>query len=451
MDTDVKTDTNTDITITIDDNCEVVDAPVENIQVDAENTEPCSAEIDLPVVDIAVIENINIEIESSDCASTVTDEPNNSFSAIKSDYNIKQLHKHSKRVIPKQLEIKRESEIEIEPRPRPEKMRSCGTWFDECFDCCCMPIQCMASSCRFCSDCCSEIVPRMRPVYFFILYLFTGELNKEAIGYKNYFNIKSVKDDQVNVPEIFVTAISIVFELYKTMIGSFLTVFTAQRCGQQTCTIWENIVPKNDLELAGIVSNFLMATTLLIEYIFEIMREAYLIKYLKYDKSLANNGEHIAKLYENTDKHIFEKLIPLYIIYIRFSYVVLLVYFVNVILSGVIVSSNYYDNTSIFSFVTNALFIIYKIYNVVEITSYRGNYFYSAYKKKNIHYNDVKPKYLLQSGYEQTGEQTQSFSDIEQPFVDISEHGYNEILVPDENVQIEDVIELSTINKPLTE
>jgi hypothetical protein len=179
------------------------------------------------------------------------------------------------------------------------------------------------------------------------------------------------------------------------MIGSFLTVFTAQRCGQQTCTIWENIVPKNDLELAGIVFNFLMATALLIEYIFEIMREAYLIKYLKYDKSLANNGEHIAELYENTDKTIFAKLIPLYVIYIRFSYVVLLIYFVNVVLSAVIVAENYYDNTSIFSFVTNALFIIYKIYNVVEITSYRGDYFYSAYKKKNIHYNDIKPKYLL--------------------------------------------------------
>jgi len=452
MDTDVKTDTytdkNTDINITIVENREVIDTPVEKIPVDAENTESCSTEIDSPVVDIAVTENINIDIELSDCESTITDELNNSFSAIKSNYNIKQLHKHSKRVIPKQLEI--ETERELEPRPYPVKMRSCGTWFDECFDCCCMPIQCMPSSCRFCSDCCSEIIPRMRPVYFFILYLFTGELNKEAIGYKNYFNIKSVKDDQVNVPEIFVTAISIVFELYKTMIGSFLTVFTAQRCGQQTCTIWENIVPKNDLELAGIVCNFLMATTLLIEYIFEIMREVYLIKYLKYDKCLANNGEHIAELYENTDKHIFEKLIPLYIIYIRFSYVVLLVYFVNVILSGVIVSANYYDNTSIFSFVTNALFIIYKIYNVVEITSYRGNYFYSAYKKKNIHYNNVKPKYLIQSGYEQTEKQTQSFSDIEQPFVDISEHGYNEILVPDKNVQIKDVIELSTINKPLT-
>lgn len=278
-----------------------------------------------------------------------------------------------------------------------EKMPTCGTWFDGCCNCCYMPLKCMESSRYLSSKCCRIFTNRLKQVYFFILYLFTGELNTEAVGYKNYFNVTSIKEDQVNIPEIIITATSIVFELYKTLIGSFLTVFTSQRCGQQTCTIWENIVPKNDLELVGIIFNFLMATTLLIEYIFEIMREAYLIKYLKYDKSLANNGEHIAELYETADKDIFTKLIPLYVIYIRFSYVVLFVYFVNVVLSAAIVAENYYDNTSIFSFVTNALFIIYKIYNVVEITSYRGDYFYSAYKKKNIHYNTIKSKYLFLS------------------------------------------------------
>jgi len=277
-----------------------------------------------------------------------------------------------------------------------QKMPTCGTWFEECCNCWFIPWQCIVKCCFKSSRCSKTIAFRINQMYFFILYLFTGELNTEALEYKNYFNVKSTKDDQVNVPEILVTAATIVFELYRTLIGSFLTVFTAQRCGQHTCTIWENIVPKNDLELTGIIFNFLMATTLLIEYVFEIMREAYLIKYLKYDKTIANTGEHIAELYEKSDKHIFTKLIPLYMIYIRFSYVVLFVYFVNVILSAVIVSANYYDNTSIFSFVTNALFIIFKIYNVVEITSYRGDYFYSAYKRKNIHYNTIKSKYLLQ-------------------------------------------------------
>lgn len=402
---------NTEINITIMKITDSIDARSEDILGDIELPEHSSTDPVTPA-DI-IVENIDIKLELAD---TIDIESNDSFFAIKSNHRIKQKHKREKLIIPKQLER--------EPHSHPEKMRSCGTWFDECFDCCCMPIQCIASSCSFCSDCCSEIAPKVKPVYFFILYLFTGELNKEAEGYKNYFNIKSKKEDQVNIPEILITATSIVFELYKTMIGSFLTVFTSQRCGQQTCTILENIVPKNDLELAGIVVNFLMATSLLIEYIFEIMREAYLIKYLKYNKYLANNGEHIAELYENTDKSIFEKLIPLYIIYIRFSYVVLLIYFVNVVLSAVIVSENYYDNTSIFSFVTNALFIIYKIYNVVEITSYRGDYFYSAYKRKNIHYNDVKSKYLLKNQQFTVNNEESSLNTMEcssKEFIDIQQ------------------------------
>jgi hypothetical protein len=289
-----------------------------------------------------------------------------------------------------------------EVRPR-EKMQSCGTWCDGfCFFCNILKICCLVcSNIPFCG--CKIFAIQLKKLYFFMLYLFTGELNPEAIDYKNFFNVKSKKDDQVNVPEIIVTAGSIVFELYKTLIGSFLTVFTAQRCGSQTCTIWENIVPKNELELVGIICNFLMASALLIEYFLEITREAYLIKYLNYDNSLANNGEHIAEIYENANKKIFMKLIPLYMIYIRFSYVVLFIYFVNVGLSATIIASNYYDNTSIFSFVTNALFIIYKMYSVVEITSYRGNYFYSAYKRQNIHYNTIKPKYLLKL-FEEIGE-----------------------------------------------
>ena len=272
------------------------------------------------------------------------------------------------------------------------EFRGCGGWGSDCNSCF-----------RFlCNNCsvgmpCGCIFNKCKPMYFFLLYLLTGESDSRANVYKNYFKIeKAVDDNKVSVFQILETVAVVCFELYKTLIGSFLTVFTAQKCGEQTCTIWQNFLPKNDLELAGLICNFLMATSLFIEYIFEIMREAYLIKYLKYDYDIANNGYHISELYEYSDKTIFKKLIPLYIIYIRFSYVVLLIYIINISISAVIIRSNYYDNTSLFGFITNALFIIYKIYNVVEITSYKGNYFYSAYKRKNMHYNTIRPQYLLQ-------------------------------------------------------
>ena len=281
---------------------------------------------------------------------------------------------------------------------------SCGPWGSDCITCwyctcniCCYPIVIMCKQIQSTMRVYSEnLVEIITPIYFFILYVFTKEQNTEADVYINYFTIKKKeKLDNVTVFQIIETTCSILFELYKTLIGSFLTVFTSQRCGNQTCTILENFFPKNELELVGLIVNFLMATTLLIEYIFEIMREAYLMKYLKYDNNIANNGDYIASLYESSEKRIFRKLIPLYRIYIQFSYVVLLVYIVNVIISAIIIERNYYDNTSLFGFITNALFIIYKIYNVVEITSYKGNYFYSAYKRKNVHYNTIRPQFMI--------------------------------------------------------
>jgi hypothetical protein len=290
--------------------------------------------------------------------------------------------------------------------PKQEKALTCGTWCEE-------GESCAVCLCKFCCPCfwklgqycinqyeqlnCLKNMHIIRDtcnsIYFFFLYLLNGEKNKPAEEYIK--KITGKKKDTITPYQIVETIIAICFELYKTIIGSFLTVFTAQKCGNQTCTIIENFIPKNDMELTALVFNFLMASTLITEYIFEIMREVYLMKYLKYDKKLGNNGNYIAELYEKSNKKIFKRLIPLYQIYIRFSYVVLLVYIANVIISGIVIRENYYDNTTLISFVTNALFIIYKIYTVVDITSYKGNYFYSAYKRTNIHYNKIRDKYLL--------------------------------------------------------
>jgi len=322
----------------------------------------------------------------------------------------------------------------------------CGPWGSDCKSCCIF----------FCNDFCTLGTPcgylfnKIKPLYFFILYLLTGESDSRANVYKNYFKIEKVVDDnKVSVFQILETIAVVCFELYKTLIGSFLTVFTAQRCGEQTCTIWQNFLPKNDLELAGLVCNFVMATSLFIEYIFEIMREAYLIKYLKYDYDIANNGYNISELYESSDKNIFKKLIPLYIIYIRFSYVVLLIYVINISISAVIIRENYYDNTSLFGFITNALFIIYKIYNVVEITSYKGNYFYSAYKRKNIHYNTIRPQYLLHTQTMNVNEKSENPSEIPLSFTAQSQESCDESTVNPPDI-VEDGIALSSPNIHIT-
>lgn len=257
---------------------------------------------------------------------------------------------------------------------------------------CCKPelkksVNCEESNRSFFLKCLWPLNITCNSIYFIFIYLLTGEQNSPADYFVNKF--KSKNKDEITGFQIVETCMYVCFELYKTIIGSFLIVFTSQKCGNKTCTIWENFLPRSNIEYSALVFNFFMAFTLFTEYIFEILREYYLMKYLKYDNNTGNNGYTIAETYEFSNKKIFKKLIPLYKIYIRFSYVVLFVYVVNIILSGIVISKNYYDNTTLISFVTNALFIIYKIYNVVDITSYKGNYFYSAYKKKkySLQYN----------------------------------------------------------------
>jgi hypothetical protein len=74
---------------------------------------------------------------------------------------------------------------------------------------------------------------------------------------------------------------------------------------------------------------------------------------------------------------------------------------------------------------------------VVEITSYRGDYFYSAYKKKNIHYNDIKPKYLLKPITEIDDDvEASSPNSVE----DSSKEVENNVIVSDNTIAPENIV-----------
>jgi hypothetical protein len=50
------------------------------------------------------------------------------------------------------------------------------------------------------------------------------------------------------------------FEVYRTLISSFLIVFVPQNCGGFSCTIYQNLIPTDNLEIAAISVNTFMAT-----------------------------------------------------------------------------------------------------------------------------------------------------------------------------------------------
>jgi len=218
--------------------------------------------------------------------------------------------------------------------------------------------------------------------------------------------LKEINKDKT-VTNWFKTLYHIVFELYKVVISSFLTIFTQQKCYINntneitTCTMYDNFYNYNNsqLQIAGLAINFITFSVFIIQYIIEILREHYLIKYLEYNSNIANNSVNLEQVKNENNKYIFKKMKYFYKVYIKVSQIVLIMYLINIGVSSAVVYNNYLNKSSIIGFVTNSLFVFIKIGSIIEITSERDNIYYSAYRKQHIHYNSLNDKTFKKYNY----------------------------------------------------
>jgi hypothetical protein len=274
-----------------------------------------------------------------------------------------------------------------EPTNNRNNSRSCGgNWFEMFIECCCCP--CLGFI--YCSKAIFNFI--QRSIFYFMA------ASRACIQKINENNAKKDLNADITALQVFETCYYVTFELYKVVISSFLIIFTQQKCIANnemvtTCTMIENFYPDNTLETIALATNFSMFGIFIVQYIFEIMREFYLIKYLSFDQNIPNNDKKITYDRDNANEKIFKRLDLLYILYIKISFAVLFVYLFNICVSSAVVYYNYLNKSSIIGFVTNSLFVVIKIISIINITT-DGNAYYSAYKRLNIHYNIIKPKYL---------------------------------------------------------
>jgi len=201
--------------------------------------------------------------------------------------------------------------------------------------------------------------------------------------------------------QMVVLAVRLAFELYKTMIGSYLTIFTPQKCGQQVCTLLENVVPKDRTEIAALTMNSFMAFALLSEYVIEMIREKILRMYFETDQRLPVEKEYFTNLLAIIDtkkaKLLGEKSLLISMVfrlYRRVGIFLLSVYLANVCISAAVIYKNYYDKSSLFGFVTNALFIVFKMASILKIAIHSISMPYSAYVEMPVAFNSLKSEYI---------------------------------------------------------
>ena len=214
------------------------------------------------------------------------------------------------------------------------------------------------------------------------------------------FDIKTWATNKLNDQDFMQkvnVATTVCFELYRSIISSFLILFVPQKCGDHLCSINENLSLDNELYSAGVVFNFMTMFLLVFLYFIEVKRENKLITYLEVNKSKAFDNDSVCNALENI---AIEKRDSIYFwdkCYQFSSYSTIVCFTINATLSGIIVHNYYLDDRTTTTFVTNILFMAMKLMDVQNTVNSEKNIFYSAYLKTKIQYNDVDPDKMLQS------------------------------------------------------
>ncbi len=192
--------------------------------------------------------------------------------------------------------------------------------------------------------------------------------------------------------------ISFIFELYRVVMGSFLILFVPQKCGEDSCTIFEPVNAGKQLNDAAFGVNILTFCLFLGMYYAEIKRETQMITYLHVntEEPCDNDavGEALRKLPEDKKLSILkcDKL------YLRTGQFALVGFVANAILSSIAIYENFLDGKTTSSLITNILFMLLKIHETYSITNTEENIFYSAYLNERVQFNDVDPDKMIRSG-----------------------------------------------------
>lgn len=184
--------------------------------------------------------------------------------------------------------------------------------------------------------------------------------------------------------------VTVILELYRVLIASFLILFVPQTCGDHICSIEENAQTGSDpLYNAGFTFNCITLAAFLTMYFAEIKREGKMIAYLDVNPKCMTDNDSVGLVLERLPIERKNTILFYDAFYQKSGYAALTCFVINTILSGFVVYKYYLDDKTTSTFITSVLFMITKMGDVYSTVSTEKNIFYSAYLKGKIQYNDL--------------------------------------------------------------
>merc|ERR1711871_872996 len=90
-------------------------------------------------------------------------------------------------------------------------------------------------------------------------------------------------------------AITLVLEIYRVLMGAFLTLFVPQECDDHICSQSENYNRQDGLSKTGFSLNCITMFSFLVLYYIEVKRENKLITYLEVNRFEPRDNESVEK------------------------------------------------------------------------------------------------------------------------------------------------------------
>jgi hypothetical protein len=180
-------------------------------------------------------------------------------------------------------------------------------------------------------------------------------------------------------------------ELYRVLVSSLLIIFIPQNCGGKLCTMKENLESKDYTYNVGLIFNFITLGSFIFLYAFEISRENKLIKYLEVNPRNPRDNESLEIVFNKIPEKYHNKIYRVDYYYQKISYICVLLFIVNVVLSGIVVYQFSLGNQTTTNYITNVLFMATKVYDTYYVANTEKSIFYSAYMRDHVQFNDIDP------------------------------------------------------------
>jgi len=217
----------------------------------------------------------------------------------------------------------------------------------------------------------------------------SSEVKPEVLEQSCCTKFKNTISDQDFKQKLSVN-ISFIMELYRVVMASFLLMFVPQKCGEELCGMYETLFV-SDLNITGFSVNVTTFVSFLAMYFYEIRRENKMITYLHVNSEVPCDNDAVDEALNKLDASKKQAILRLDKNYQKTTYLAMVCFVANAVLSGIIINDSYLDSKTATAFITNILFMALKLVDAYGIANTEENIFYSAYLKSKLQYNDVDP------------------------------------------------------------